>query len=85
MCTKLEEQAIELIARAQNDDFERCKILARQLEAKLKLLNEIIEQLSRMKRTFRIRQIQILMMWELLELAMIRTMLQASKVTAVEI
>ena len=41
MCTKLEKQTIELIARAQNDDFERCKVLARQLGAKLKLLNEI--------------------------------------------
>ena len=41
VCTKLEKQTIELIARAQTMVFERCKILVRQLEAKLNLLNEI--------------------------------------------
>ena len=45
MCTKLEKQAIELIGNPESDNLEKCKGIARQLEAKLKLLSEIDDEI----------------------------------------
>ena len=45
VCTKLEKQAIELIGIPESDNLEKCKVIARQLEAKLKLLSEIDDEI----------------------------------------
>ncbi len=45
VCTKLEKQAIELIGNPESDNLEKCKGIARQLEAKLKLLSEIDDEI----------------------------------------
>ena len=46
VCTKLKKTSNWTdIARAQNDDFEQCKVLAGQLEEELKLLNEIEDEI----------------------------------------
>ena len=45
VCTKLEKQAIELIASPESDNLEKCKVIARQLEGKLKLLGEIDDEI----------------------------------------
>ena len=44
MSTKHEKQAIELIENPESDHLEKCKVIARQLEAILNLLSEIDDE-----------------------------------------
>ena len=43
--TKLEKQAIELIENPESNNLEKCKVITKQLEAKLKLLSEIDDEI----------------------------------------
>lgn len=45
VCTKLEKEAIELTQTPEHDKIERCEVIAKQLEAKIKILNEIDEEI----------------------------------------
>ena len=45
MSIKLEKQAIELIENPESDNLEKCKVITKQLEAKLKLLSEIGDEI----------------------------------------
>ena len=45
MSTKLEKQAIELTENPESDNLEKGKVITKQLEAKLKLLSEIDDEI----------------------------------------
>ena len=43
--TNLEKLAVELIENPESDNLEKCKVITKQLEAKLKLLSEIDDEI----------------------------------------